>query len=34
MKQVIALVVVGVIVAGLAALAGPDLKRYMRMRNM
>jgi len=34
MKQVIALVVVGVVVAGLAALVGPDLKRYMHMRSM
>ncbi len=34
MKQVIAVVVVGAIVAGLAALVGPDLKRYMKMRSM
>lgn len=34
MKQLIALVVVGAIVAGMAALVGPDLKRYLRMRNM
>ncbi|MGI8608845.1 MAG: DUF6893 family small protein [Candidatus Dormibacteria bacterium] len=34
MKQIIALVVVAAVVAGLASLVGPDLKRYMRIRSM